>query len=380
MLSASGLYRANACAASEAYPATRGVSSADADFGTDMHLFLQHWVDHGQVEALKRCPENRKAYALRLHPSVLDAGLFLQSEVALVMNAKTGQCRRLGSGLSRDYPIDEATDVPGTTDVAAVMEDTYYSGDWKFGRQLHTPRAVNNLQAQFNAAMGAQVYGKDNAIAELIFFDDDGGYHPDRHVMDRMECDAVLYKVRGIHMRVTQAREMVRAGQTPNVTEGDHCKWCPAWLACPAKKATLVTIANDATAAKDAVEQWLTPQGMAKAYQRWREMKEVMRVVDARMMAALKEYGPIDLGNGRKYGFRASKKRSIDLDKAKSVLVDKLGEEGYQRALRSTVSQSSIGEVLGTKGKALEAVMEALEAAGAIEFKEGESPEEYSDG
>src|SRR5690606_5081630 len=133
-----------------------------------------------------------------------------------------------------------------------------------------------------------------------------------------------------------RAWEDLRAGRTPSVTTGRHCRYCPAFYACPAQ----VALVRQAAAAPEDLERKLaeliTHENAALAYHR---IVEVQMVLDRvmRQIKALAEKAPIPLGNNRMLGSVERTRESIVADKALPILRDHFGDEVARAAAEVSI-------------------------------------------
>jgi hypothetical protein len=126
----------------------------------------------------------------------------------------------------------------------------------------------------------------------------------------------------------------------------------------------------------------LTPETAKLALDRWRAASAALKEVGAALYAYAKE-APIPLGDGRVWGPVTSYRQTIDAATAWPVLVGLWGADAARAAMRLETSKAGIGRGLdvaggeGPKAARLRAVMDALDAAGAVGSKAVTEYEEH---
>src|SRR5690606_41932369 len=85
---------------------------------------------------------------------------------------------------------------------------------------------------------------------------------------DAFDLDRIEVDLCAVLDRRFEAVNEIRAGRVPTITTGRHCRYCPAFHACPAQ----VALVRQAAAAPEELErklaELLTPENAAKAYHR----------------------------------------------------------------------------------------------------------------
>jgi len=153
----------------------------------------------------------------------------------------------------------------------------------------------------------------------------------------------------------------VTAGRTPDVVEGSHCRYCPAWDTCPAKTALLARMVSGTEHEAIQVMQPLTPENAADAYGKLAAMKDMVKRVE-NVIEAYAHDRTIDLGDGRFYGRHEKRgKETLDGDIAYEAIKAHVGERAAEAATKRTVTKAAIKAAL--RGESLEQSKAATEKA-----------------
>lgn len=200
-LTASSLWRAEACPASVVLP-SGDEQHGDAREGNRKHAELESLAPPGSIP-----------------------------EAAFAYNVLSGEARFIGSGRDRDYGPCSEGEIPGTTDLLTIQDDHLLIDDYKTGHgyaeQLAgvADKPKDNLQLQHNSLAAAIVHKKPRVIAQVIYTKT--GEVKDAE-FDEFDFVAIRNRLRTI-WELTKDKHLL-------VQEGAHCWRCPAKKACPLKK------------------------------------------------------------------------------------------------------------------------------------------------
>jgi hypothetical protein len=344
--SASTVWRLRLCAyfARDDVPWTDDVSPA-GDLGTATHSIIESRVSGRPLGALPDGVDRLRAQRL--------GDVYLEwfaghrgdrqwlSEVSFAYDLQTGKSRVLGVGLNRQYGKIGPNEIAMTADLATEDGEVEIR-DVKTGRPENEDAAEVNTQLATIGLAWRGVTGAEQIRVALDFVHP-FGVSPDEHVFDAFDLDAWAESLRAYAAKVP----------TSKPEPGSHCKFCPAVSACPATTGALARVspseAIDSERRRlpiamsvDAIEneeharhQYLTLRAAKAAIDRaW---GAVRGYVDA--------HGPIDLGGGRSYGSRESKRETIDLGDpaAVAVLRRELGA-AFDLAVEYGTSKTAIKE------------------------------------
>lgn len=373
-VSASGLQRLFACAAAAVLPGVARVTAA-ATCGNWRHEFLRLVPSLGRDAALLEVPEAfREVCALiDLEGLPLEKDSFA-TEVAFAYNARTGASRELGRNLNRAYGVLEPGEIPGTADVVGLLEDDgVYIPDWK-GVDPTTPRARDNWQMRCLALAAARAYGRTRAVVELIHIPDDGSPpYRDRAEFDSLDLDGFEVELRELEERVEAERAKLAKGKRPAMTEGPHCRRCPALPMCPAK-VTLAVAMGQGLEAVPLLTLENAPRVLARL--------EAVELLAKEMRRALEDFAvttPFDMPDGERFGPVTTSREEIDPERGSALLaklVDPLlALQAVEKKVTLTKSNLSLvirerAKATGEKAAPLERrIMRALREGGAVRSK-----------
>ena len=295
----SAFERVRACPASAALPQIN-TTSEWAETGLDGHGSLNALVRaiNGGVsvaEALERVPDEWSALCGAVAQHVKPWAL--RSEASYAYNVATGAARFLGCDLERRYHLGPF-EVACTLDLDGQDKDAAVVIDAKTGHGDVTP-AERNQQLRFQALCAARARGLDHARVALLRCTEGGSPRWDWAHLEVWDLDATAQEVLDAFTQVSAALIDVNAGRVPDVTEGGHCKYCPAAPVCPAKTSLIRQMA-DLTAFEGAeFLKPLSPEQAGIAYRRLQAFKALAKPIEAAIMAALEERGELPLPDGK---------------------------------------------------------------------------------
>jgi hypothetical protein len=320
----------------------------------------------------------------------LPLGAGWRQEIAFAVNAETGAVEELGRLESaRGYPKMEPQWIFGTADVVGVEGVR----DYKFSAyESHTTPASENLQLAFLGYALAKHWGADTVEVGLIHLRADGSHYEDRHTLDAFDFGAFEFRLKRIWDGVQAAHSTVASGRVPHVSQGPHCRWCPAMASCPAITTLVRAAANEPTLTADGILAMLTPQTAAAAYERLQSVKAALAPVSA-ALALYAGSQPIDLGGGRYYGERQTTRESVDGMVAMNALDALYGPAVARVGVEVAASKASVGRAVATvverrradgekvtKAAIQREAIEAVRAAGGITSKTSSVVREYRSG
>ena len=294
MITASSLDRIASCPASAALPQVQTTSDAAAR-GTAVHLYLER-IASGELpeEAMESLEGDVRALCEAIDLDRLPKGT--SPEIAYAYDVVTGQARELGRRLGRRYTGIASTEIAGTADAVGVGPHSVFVGDYKTG--WSAPKARDSLQLRFLALCAARVYQREAAVVEVIRIRSNGSPWRESAALDVLDLDEVADGLVNLLLRVRRAQEIVAEGRLPDVSEGEHCQFCPAWPSCPAKATMLVRVASGAALDPILSLLPLTPEMAGHAWSKLRESRRVLERLERACHAALDQYGEFPLPSG----------------------------------------------------------------------------------
>lgn len=376
------------CPASWALPhAEEAEPSEPSKRGRAIHAFLADVSEHGREAALERVPEEYRAICEAIDTDTLPT--HLAHEVAFRLNLRTGAARELGRNIDRNYEIDRSDwdeyCIDGTADLVGIDDaaDAVVVYDYKTGWSAQDD-AADHWQIKALALAAARAYGKSNARLGIIRVWESGAVSYDVATFDAFDLDRIEVDLCAVLDRRFDAVDEIRAGRVPTVTTGRHCRYCPAFHACPAQ----VALVRQAAAAPEELERKLveliTPENAAKAYHRIAEVQMVLDRVK-KQIHALAEKEPILLGNGRMLCPVERSRESIVGEKAMPILREHFGDEVAEAAAEVAVTKTRLRDALrgyaqrtGEKFKHVEQqALELLRKSGGVQVSTSRTIAEY---
>ncbi len=330
----SGSARALACPASAQLPQLGELPGSDSiarERGTAVHAFLQRapGSEESRQAALARAPESHRALCEAID---LD-GLPTSSEgwareVTLAYDTRDDRAWEVSrDSTERAYAQVErpkgviygTADVIGLTDTHVVVPDYKVTERW-----LGRPYASAQLRGLALAA--ARAYGRDAALVGFGRVADSGEVWWWWDELSAFDLDMTAEALR-------ELLETLDAEPAPILEPrpGTHCRYCPAFAACPAQALLVRELAREADAPGELPQ--LTAESAARA---WARLKQVQMLSD-RLEAHVKLFAsahPVPLGDGRVLGLTEGARETLSPDVAERVLSEMCGPEVAAAALK----------------------------------------------
>jgi hypothetical protein len=364
VISASALPRLLTCPGSVALPQAR-LANAYADEGADGHAEVEAALRSGDLSAL---PDQIRA---------LVEGCTLEVERPLAYDVATGEARWL-SAIGRDYGA-APFEIPGTPDLVAVGSDRVVVADWKLYQDIGAPSASSQLLLYALAV--ARIVGVEKVDLAVWYR---GTGRVATVEVDVFDLDTFAVRLRTLHTRVAEQQRRVTSGTLPDVSEGPHCRHCPAINSCPAKVALLRRITSGEEASEAELMIPLDEHTAGEAYRRWRAAKHLMSHVERAIHAYAAER-PIPIGDGKVYGPRRIQgNEKLDGDVVYQVVEALHGRPVADAAVVRNATKSRLKEALalavdkGGAAKAERAVLAEVRKRGGVSTRETEKWEEYT--
>lgn len=337
--SGSKIQRAFSCLASAVLPQLE-VSGEASQSGAWKHVFFAN-LRRGLPAALAEVPEEYREACEAIDVSSFAALEAFESEVPLVYDVQRHVTRRLGAGGHREYGALGPFEIPMTLDVAGVGHAEVMSADLKTGFG-HVPAAHRNWQLATGALALSALHGIDHARVAIIKAPE--GLRPswDVAVMDGMtllDARAELLRLAG---RIAEARS--KPAELAPMTIGEHCRYCPSRLHCPALVGLVQQVAARPGEAATLATQ-LQPAQARDAYERMKVLRGVVKELETALSTYAGEF-PITLGDGRVYGARPGADTAVDAGIARAVLRRLHGDEVADKACEFEATKASVKRAL----------------------------------
>ena len=228
LIAASAAGRIDSCPASAALPQAHHAPTPESLAGTAMHATLEAVARGERVDV--DCANILQAMG------PLD---WLESEVAYGRE-RCGTARRIGTSIHRAYRVHSPhARWAGTADLVGAVGDQLMIADLKTGRWLGPASESAQLRMLAVLAWEAQSSRSTGSVRVGYIYlrrDDDGAPPASWHTYDAFDLSEARQWLADLDGRVADAEDMVAEGKTPTVSEGDHCRYCPAYAGCPAKR------------------------------------------------------------------------------------------------------------------------------------------------
>lgn len=334
MITASAIPRLLACPASHRLP-HHDYRSAAADAGNARHAEAEAAADTGG----------------ELHHAVqalMVEGDQLATECAFAYDCATDSARELGH-LDRRYRDLAPYEIPGTMDLLIRGPGRAVVVDYKSFAEVAS--AERNAQLATYALMVARAYGLDEVTVAIVYLTN--VRRPSIATLGPLDLDAHAARLRSLHADVMRPA-------TP--APGAHCRYCPAFLSCPAQQALALDVGDALPLEIERRIPFDDDQSAAEAFDLLARIKTLSARIQAALYARAAER-PIPLGNGMVLGqYEKLGPTVIDADIAYEVVRELHGQEAADKSVTRKASQAGIERAVGKPGK--KAVMAEIEARG----------------
>lgn len=339
------------CPASAALPQIHDANPDDGrERGTAMHRFLERVPEIGREAALAETDEEHRTFCASIELATLADRMTLSRELALAYNWRSDSARRLLPLEHRAYEVDPSCEIPLTLDLAGAADAAVYAGDYKSGHGW-LPEPAQSMQLGLGALALARLHDATDAHVEYIRIRDDGEPRRWRASLDIFGLEAAAERVRETMAGVERLRAELAVGATPNVVEGQWCRYCPARQHCPAKTALIRRVLSDPQPIP--YLQPLTPESALRVYQLLSPARSALAQAEAALYAYAK-VTPIPLGEDedgsvRLFGeLRRPGNEVLDGAIAHRVLTEMFDGEAANGAVTMDVTKKAITDVVRT--------------------------------
>ena len=348
MISSSKLELVASCEGSITLP-WRDSPNEHSEAGTERHEEDENRINAGDVPAeyTERWP-----------------GLTWRAEVAYVYDISTDTSRYVGCGIGREYGTLGPFEVPGTIDAEGRGPGVLVVADKK-GYERQAPAAVHR-QVRFLALAAARHRPAEHITVAI---------RPELGPMDVAEVDPVFdlrqvaRQVRQLVLDSARLRGEAQQGiREPTVTVGRHCRWCPAFDACPKQKELRALVVRDEDSL--ALETFVDDASAADVLQLWKRIGILHKRIGEQLYrhAAVR---PIPAGPGKVWGRQPTEgNEKLNGDRVYEV-VRELYPGLEDRAVERKATKKRLEETLKGKRGAMGKVLELVRERGGSERKAG---------
>lgn len=348
--SASRWPRFTQCPGSEALPHLETESGRPAQIGTAVHAYLEA-VGKGKSrdKALADVPDYAQKFCEALPLEELPLGVDSYAhELLLAWNPSTGEARMIHE--SKDRP--EFGWVTGIADVVGLSTkgSTVYIGDFKSG-WMKLGSAGAHWQLKILALIAARALKRDHVVVELIWVREDGNNFRSRGVFDAFDLDLIESEAKEALARSDEAQQIglrYPLQLLEYLKPGIHCRYCPAFTACPAQVNLIRAIVGDPSHAVSSVTSNLTEENAHEAFVRWKTIKAAVDSIGKAIYAFAAEC-PIDLGNGQILAWTETTTEKLDGEIVYQWLKEQYGQETADEATKRSATKSALINVARKK-------------------------------
>jgi RecB family exonuclease len=387
MVTVSALPRAEACIASVVLPQVDEGSGLYAAHGNAVHDFLDaiaKGTTREQALAAVVLQHRQACAAINLELVPHNDPEAWASELAMVLDWETGRGRFVKLAGHRQYGEMGPTEIPGTADLVGRDDDRVIILDVKTGfKWLGDPR--DSLQLGAYAVAAASALGCSSARVGFLYVHE--GEEP-RLVVDDLTAEdlaAMAERIAGVMRSIDWAK--TTGDFAPHL--GDHCTYCPAFRACPAKRALWdAFLSNHLDTAKaalgadmstlDGVGTVLPIEKTPRALDLLKQVRNLADILEKEVKDQVRAFGPVPIEGRPNYVLAEVECSTETLDgiKAFPVLVEMFADmpDAVADAVKTTVTvtKDAIDELVHKRaektkeriGALNKTVLEAIRAAG----------------
>jgi len=286
-ITASKLDRIARCPASAALPQSPDTGGVWATRGTALHTFCERAGEVGRETALEETPDEHRAAAAALSEhSYSGDGVF---EIAFAYDPVADTARELGRGKGRHYGDAVDGEICGAADFVALTPDGgVYVRDLKTGRGWQPPLA-EHWQLRMYGLAAARAFDRQSVTIELCRDLGDGGLSVGRLELDLFDLAAFAAEVRELTERIPHQHAEL------DPVEGEWCKYCPAFEACPRKLQLAKALAAPEQPPLSVV---IDEHSFADVWRKVKTARDVLSRIERGLDAYVEMCGSVSLGDG----------------------------------------------------------------------------------
>jgi hypothetical protein len=331
-LTASAVPRALACPASLVLPQSE-YRTEYADQGHERHEEMEDAAEHDR----SKLPDEVQRLIM--------PGDVLGAEMAFAYDVATDTARDLGPIAKRDYERAglRPYELAGTPDLIIVGNGRIVVCDYKSFAEVD--HAETNEQTMTYALMVARCYGFDSVTVAIVYLV--ANRRPTIATVYGPDLDAHAARLRKLQSDIVT----VAKNPTAHASVNEHCRYCPAFLACPAQKQLTSDAGNGLVSVRvEAAIPFVDDAEAADAY----ELLGRIGLIHQRLRAALYARAaerPIPLHSGKMFGPVAKEgNEKLDADIVYDVVRAKHGQAIADSAVKRVATKTQLKSALGFVG------------------------------
>lgn len=287
-------------------------------------------------DAARKGTENHEEIAdgdssTRVVGELLTGATDARHEVAYALDVEHQTVREIGCNLGRNYGRLGETEIALTIDLECRRDGAWWVGDWKSRGRVTSVAANWQIRCAVIAVMTR--HATDTVVGFLGYLDDSELEH---ETFDAFHVSTWWGELRGALAQIRKAAAVVDAGETPEVTAGRWCKYCPSLPYCPAHTRLALSLLGEL----DGVEAAIGSLSVDQCGRAW-ELLAQYDVLADRVRETIRERARrelVPLSNGRRLALVECKgRRVLDQKRAKEMLAEagmgppmKRGDSYYQ--------------------------------------------------
>jgi hypothetical protein len=303
--------------------------------------------------ALDEVPEEHRAACLTIPETALLAMRGLETEVAYALDVETGFVRRMGRNLARNYGEVAPSEIAGTYDysgrsgVGAHGDESAIVYDLKTGLGS-IGEAYDSWQLRVGASAVATHARLDEAEVGLVWLRE--GFAPRWSTarFDALDMAEHRNELRDLWKRIQKASKALANGELPELREGEHCRYCPARLSCPAKMTLIRSAVADAGAQLRSMADMLrraTAEELSDAYAKAQPFIEAAEQLKSAFREVATEK-PFATRPGFILGLHEVERTELDGEKVYDFLTQNFSDVEARFAVEMKTSKAALGRVL----------------------------------
>jgi RecB family exonuclease len=382
-LSASKVERALRCPGSFSLPQVEEEPSEHAAKGSVIHAFLQTYVasyrslskepgvdaaTQARDEALTAVPEEHRLAAESMDLTWMherlglgDEKLHFMVELGMWWHPVTGKAELVDEHMQHGDVDGPEGSVTGIADLVITNDarKSLFVLDYKTGRSVTKAQENPQLLTLSTAANIAGDRYYENLNGAVCYVRDTAWF--DHASWDVLDLAA--------HEEAVEAAMARIDAKDPTTAPGPWCKYCPAFMACPAKTALLRAAAEGYL--KQSFDKALADRDMPAVYRALSELKGLTRVLEGQLRMFTDARGPIEVKPGILWGPHQGDPREYLKGKVVyDVLKETYSQEVALAAVELDATKTKLKEALRPVSKERKTPLAQLERAALTLIRE----------
>lgn len=298
-ITGSALERVYNCPGSTALPQANSTTEASTQGNTN-HTIIEVGLATGNYAGL---PDVARG--------MMGDGVTVRVEVAYALDLEKRTVRCLGERIGRNYGELCEWEIALTVDAIFTGPGGTCVVDWK--SRERTTVATANWQLRTGCLAVLTEMGlteTDGAIAYL----DDGFIDP--MMLDVFQATALWGDLRHLVAQAKRAQKAAADGLPVSVHSGSWCRYCPAFVHCPAQTKLALAMLGEAS---DLAVATMSDEQAGRAWEKLKEIQAIAGKIEDALRTRAKRTS-LPLSNGKRLALVSSSRRSVDTKGAVKLL------------------------------------------------------------